>query len=110
MLLSIKQAAKKRGYPFKLTKGEVREIQSRPCFYCGVPPKNRSKNNHSNGDYVYSSLDRIDNTKGYITDNVVACCQDCNFAKASMIIAAFYAWIEKVSSRKAIVLNSLGMF
>jgi hypothetical protein len=38
-----------------------------PCYYCKIP-------NIGTG----GGLDRIDNDKGYLVDNVLSCCGDCN--------------------------------
>ena len=37
-----------------------------------------------NGSYVYSGLDRVDNSIGYILENVVPCCVTCNSMKMAM--------------------------
>lgn len=66
------KGAKKRNIDFTLSKTDFNELIVQPCFYC-----NYSKENEVNG------IDRIDNNKGYITDNVVTCCETCNVAKGS---------------------------
>jgi hypothetical protein len=42
-----------------------------PCYICG---KDKSEK-HTNG------IDRVDNTKGYLIDNIQSCCWNCNFMK-----------------------------
>lgn len=54
-----------------------REMTSQSCIYCGKKPSN--KRDH----YRYSGLDRKDNTKGYIKNNVVPCCKECNSIKGN---------------------------
>lgn len=76
--------AKNRGYEFKLTLLEFKEITSCNCFYCGKEPNQfkRSKLSY----YKYNGIDRVDNTKGYIRSNVVAACKECNSLKSGITI------------------------
>jgi hypothetical protein len=66
------KGAKKRGIHFSLSKTQFQELIVQSCFYCG-----HHMNNEVNG------IDRLDNQKGYITDNVVSCCEICNVLKGS---------------------------
>lgn len=91
-----RQGALRRKISFELTKGEFKELTQGVCWYCGAPPENIMTGPRCNGKYIYSGVDRIDNTKGYINDNVVPCCEDCNRAKRTMGEYEFYLWIEKV--------------
>jgi len=56
---------------------------NRPCFYCGQ--KNDTK-----------GLDRVDNNKGYLIENVVSCCQQCNLMKRDMSVNDFIVQIENI--------------
>jgi hypothetical protein len=64
--------AKKRNINFTLSKNIFNSLIIQKCFYC-----NYIKDSEVNG------IDRIDNNKGYIEDNVVSCCQNCNTMKGS---------------------------
>ncbi len=66
------KGAKKRGMDFKLKKDTFNSLIIEKCFYC-----NHFKDGEVNG------IDRIDNNIGYIEDNVVSCCQNCNIMKGS---------------------------
>jgi hypothetical protein len=66
------KGAKKRGIDFLLSKTLFQELIVKPCFYC-----NHQKAGEVNG------LDRIDNQKGYMEENVVPCCETCNVLKGS---------------------------
>jgi hypothetical protein len=66
------KGSKKRGIDFKLTKELFNSLIIQKCFYC-----NYIKDGEVNG------IDRIDNNKGYLKENVVACCESCNIAKGS---------------------------
>ena len=70
------------------------------CFYCGSFASNTKqivcKNKDFNKSYNYNGLDRIDNTKGYLEDNVVTCCKTCNIAKNTMSHEEYLQFIKRV--------------
>jgi organic radical activating enzyme len=66
------KGAKKRGINFSLTKTHFESLLIMPCFYCRY-----EKQSEING------IDRVDNQKGYIENNVVTCCEVCNVLKGS---------------------------
>jgi hypothetical protein len=63
-----KRSAKQRGYSYTLTLDDIKAYYKKPCYYC-------------NSDVNTVSLDRVDNNKGYISDNIVSCCIKCNVMK-----------------------------
>lgn len=69
--IKAKTKAKSRKLEFLLTFDQFLEISSTPCFYCS--DKLCGKKN-----YQGAHLDRIDNSKGYIIDNVISCGLLCN--------------------------------
>lgn len=79
------------GIEFALTLEEFTAITKQPCYYCGIPPSRAYRN------YVYSGVDRIDSTRGYVPGNVRPCCKTCNIAKGSMSEQDFYAWVRRIS-------------
>jgi 5-methylcytosine-specific restriction endonuclease McrA len=87
-------SADKRGYEFLLTENQFKEITQKNCYYCGIKPLNKMKT--SNDEYVYNGVDRVNNTKGYILDNVVSCCETCNKAKRVMSDKEFKQWIIRI--------------
>ena len=96
--------AKRRGYDFQLSKDFFKKLTSGPCFYCGSSPSNVTGRPDYNGDYVYNGIDRVDNNKGYVPDNVVSCCRICNEAKKDRDISTFLVWIKKVAKHNKIEL------
>jgi hypothetical protein len=66
------KGAKKRGIHFTLPKKRFESLITQPCFYCAY-----QKQGEVNG------IDRVDNNKGYVEENVVSCCQTCNEAKGT---------------------------
>lgn len=77
-----------------------RYICSQNCFYCNQPPSNEQNDyaKHNPSTLKYSSLDRLDSSKGYFLANVVPCCDDCNTAKASMSVERWISWLNSVKS------------
>jgi hypothetical protein len=63
--------ATKKGLDFDLSEDKFREILSNPCYLCNK----ECNSTHFNG------IDRIDNNKGYIEDNIKSCCGGCNYMK-----------------------------
>jgi len=64
--LNYKQNAKQRGLIFGITSDEFMRLINKPCHYCG---------GESGG------IDRLDNSVGYLKDNIVSCCSMCNYMK-----------------------------
>ena len=72
---NLKRSAKSRGLAFNLSTNDVAELLStRFCYYTG-----RELND------VNFSIDRKDCSKGYVDDNVVACCKDANNLKSQLL-------------------------
>ena len=75
-------AAKRRGYDFDLTRDEFDRIRTGRCMYCG----RLNSSTHQNG------IDRFINSIGYVRDNCVACCGECNHMKGSL---SYHAFVQK---------------
>lgn len=97
IILGYKRHAVARGFLWKLSRGDVRDIICKPCHYCGVEPSNVKKTKNSIGDGLrYSGIDRIDSLKDYDPRNVVPACKICNFAKSNMTQQEFYEWAKRL--------------
>lgn len=74
-----------------LLKEDWKEIVLQPCYYCGkidtrnykikrkegiLPPEEIKKFN-----VEMNGVDRLDSSKGYIKENCVSCCRQCNWMK-----------------------------
>lgn len=94
--LSYRCSAKKRGFDFKLTKEEFKEITSLNCVYCGKEPSMFIGNTIKYGCYFYNGIDRIDNEIGYIKSNCSPCCKTCNYMKKELSLEEFKDHISKV--------------
>ena len=95
-----KSSAKKRKLKWRLSRNQFREIIQQNCIYCGAIPSNICKKSDLNGAYVYSGIDRVDNSRGYIKDNCVPCCKDCNTKKGSITLDIIFKVYELVKADK----------
>lgn len=94
LLASYKYGARKRDFSWNLTDEQFFELTKRPCFYCGKPPSNVKAGYRS--DYVYSGVDRLDNSLGYTLENCQPCCEICNKSKRGMSLEDFSLWITSI--------------
>ena len=72
-------SAEKRGLVFKIGKTVFSILTNASCYICGK----KTTNDHQNG------LDRIDNSIGYLENNVHSCCGNCNYMKSNYTYKKF---------------------
>ncbi len=112
----LDSSCKDRGLSNEFTNFNFRDISSKNCFYCDIPPKpynvylnvdGQTRKGSKKGlsqetiDRAWiniNGIDRIDNERGYYFDNCVPCCWDCNSTRLRMTIHEWCAFIEKFSS------------
>lgn len=99
-----RHGAAARDYAWALSYEQAKSLFMSACFYCGAPPAQRLAPRVIAGapSYAavrYTGIDRVDNSRGYETDNVVPCCGTCNRAKRVMSVSEFIAWARRVVSR-----------
>ena len=89
-------------YGFFLSKKEFHKLTQKNCYYCGGKPQQKKTAGHHTkaSPYVYNGLDRIDNLKGYTSDNCVPCCGICNRMKGTMTEKDFLHHIKQISKRR----------
>lgn len=73
--------AHKRSLQFALSRPHFEDLISDNCFYCGTPPA------------TVNGVDRVDNARGYVEDNVVTACARCNSAKLDSTRTEFEDWL-----------------
>lgn len=96
VLRRYKHDAKKRGLEFLLSKEQFLDTISKNCSYCKLPPYNIQNDGESYGEFIYTGIDRIDNSKGYTLENSTSCCRICNMAKGEMTREQFLSHIERI--------------
>lgn len=102
LLSTYKRNARNREIEFQLTYEQVKMLTKQHCYFCGIGPlrpvkyHTTKRNENYPNHYLHNGIDRLDNNKGYIVENCVACCRTCNVAKASQTFEEFLSWIERV--------------
>lgn len=91
---ATKNSARYRKLDWDLSEDFFRKLTQRDCVYCGNHPSNQAK--PYRGLWVYNGADRVDNTRGYLMDNVVACCWVCNRMKREMSVDQFISHVKKI--------------
>lgn len=94
---NYRSKARKRGFEFNITYEEFMSLVQSPCIYCGGTES--SYFNPVTGHdkkFLYTGIDRINSSQGYIVENIQACCKICNRAKSDMNEETFLKWVEKV--------------
>lgn len=91
-----KAQAKLRDLDFSLTEDEFRSYTKENCSYCLASTSNTRK--ASKSVYTYNGIDRIDNSRGYVSGNCAPCCGKCNRYKGSLSTYDFEVWVRTVVS------------
>jgi len=93
MLATAKYRAKQKGIPFDITKDDfnVPEI----CPLLGIPIKKIDGRRTDNSP----SLDRIDNTKGYVKGNVWVISDKANRLKNCLTLDILKMFVERIESK-----------
>lgn len=88
--INLQQNAEKRGIEFTLSLAKLRKLLStKRCFYTNVEFV-------MDNAQLNRSIDRIDSSKGYTDDNVVACTVAVNNFKGNLSNEAIYCIASKL--------------
>jgi 5-methylcytosine-specific restriction endonuclease McrA len=60
---------------------EFKDLVTKNCHYCGLIPSRKIKSESKHSTFTCNGIDRKDNSKGYIKENCVPCCEKCNIMK-----------------------------
>ncbi len=96
IILGYKRHAKERNISWNLSEEEVIEIINKNCYYCDLIPSNVKTPKNKIDAFNYSGIDRVDSSLGYIKENCVPCCEQCNKSKMALKKEDFLSWIERV--------------
>jgi 5-methylcytosine-specific restriction endonuclease McrA len=91
--------AKRRNIEWGLSRDDFFKYANGECVYCGEKDLsffNAPKTSPWQEKYLYTGVDRIDSSFGYVEGNVQTCCMWCNRAKSTMSEQEFFAWIKKI--------------
>ena len=95
-LYHYKFNATDRGLEFKLDKEYFTKLIQSNCEYCGITPSRLVQVHKTAPIFYFNGIDRIDNTKGYLPDNVRTCCKYCNIAKYNQTEEDFIEMIKRI--------------
>jgi len=84
-LCEYKGRSKYVGTEYSIPDRLFEDLVTDNCFYCHSEPK------------PFNGIDRVDNARGYVEDNVVTCCEMCNLAKRDCTRQQFEAWAIRVA-------------
>jgi hypothetical protein len=59
--------------------------------------KGNCRKTNSGDSFIYNGIDRKNNEIGYIANNVVSCCRECNMAKSGRSYDEFITWIQRLA-------------
>ena len=82
-----KTRAKKKGVSFDLTKEDWERLIDGDCMYCKRRPA------------TWFGVDRVIPSRGYVFDNVVSCCFDCNLDKLDGDVESMIARNKRITDR-----------
>ncbi len=92
----MRSTARERGYSWNLSAEQVIFLMGLPCHWCEAPPSNKARRPAHAEAFVYSGIDRFDNSRGYEGDNVVPCCAVCNRMKRDLEASEFLRHITRI--------------
>lgn len=94
-LINTKTSADKRGLEFNLSFQKLKRIlTTKRCFFTGVLLDREDAESEN-----YLTLDRLDASKGYTDDNVVACAKSFNFRKGNITVSDIELMYKKLKQK-----------
>jgi hypothetical protein len=91
-----KSIAESKNTEFNILLEQYIEIVKNPCFYCNIIQ-----------DKGFNGLDKKICTKGYVLNNVVSCCEICNFMKGTLTPEIFFKRIEHILTNLNVINGNL---
>lgn len=95
---TYKTNSKKRNLMFDINFIRFIEIIIKPCYYCGEAKTSIQKG--TNGDFLYTGIDRLNSDKGYFKGNCVPCCGICNRMKWALSEKEFLTLVTTIYQHK----------
>lgn len=97
-----RSSAKKRGHLFIITRDYFESIIFQDCHYCGRKPQsyeNSAKDKRRKEKLYYNGIDRKDNNVGYIVENCLPSCFNCNAAKRDKTYEEFIEYLKTIAKK-----------
>lgn len=86
----------KYGHEFALTQEQFDLIIEEPCYYCG-----------DKQEKGFNGIDRMDSTQGYVLENCVSCCINCNRLKCAVDNITFLQRVENILVYNKLIVGNL---
>lgn len=93
-----KNSAKQNERLFTISLQQFKQLVFQNCHYCGSEPKRLISNVNKTCQNIINGIDRKDSSLGYIIENCLPCCTQCNYAKMDIPYKDFMIWIQKLVS------------
>lgn len=98
--LQYKRGAKKRNLDFCLSDTQFRLLTTERCYYCGQAPTAICTTKGAiKEEFKHSGIDRLNPDIGYIMDNCVPCCSQCNYMKQDFSEEEFISKCKEIAAR-----------
>lgn len=90
-----------KGRASDLNRNDVECLIFSPCHYCGCKPGHYHKLGSGKWQRISeiprNGIDRKDSSKGYLKENCVSCCTQCNYLKRDMPYDSFLSIIHRIA-------------
>jgi hypothetical protein len=93
------QSARIRKLDFQLSETQFRALTTDRCYYCGQAPTVIHITKSTKEEFLHGGVDRLDPAVGYIMDNCVPCCSQCNWMKRSASETVFIAKCKEIAKQ-----------
>lgn len=90
---------------FELSKEDFKKLTSSNCHYCGTIPSKETSNKSKFTKIKYNGIDKKYPKEGYILENCVPCCWECNRIKSDIPYDKFLSKINLINTRLNTVKN-----
>lgn len=97
---NYKRRARLKKIEFSLSFDTFCKMISLECFYCGEFEHNRYKDPYNSEILRYNGIDRLNSNIGYIDNNTVTCCGQCNYMKLDYSKDEFLNKVAKIYRNK----------
>jgi hypothetical protein len=98
LYLNFKKQARRRKIHCDLSLEDYIIIVKQNCYYCNVRPTSKDVTTCTYKNKVkFNGVDRVDSNVGYLVENCVPCCYDCNIMKHTKSGDYFIKHCERVT-------------
>ena len=106
MMNDYRRRCRLKNREFALGYSEFKALVTSPCFYCGQDPTARAYNSRNGKgrkkrvEHSANGIDRLDSAVGYVLDNCVSCCMQCNLSKLDFTVDEWLDHVRRLYSHQ----------